>query len=51
MTDADLNKLKDGIRAGERRALARSITLLESTRSSHRDQAESLLTALLPDVG
>ena len=51
MTDAELNKLKDGIRAGERRALARSITLLESTRSSHRDQAESLLTALLPDVG
>ena len=51
MTDAELDKLKDGIRARDRRALARSITLLESTRSSHRDQAESLLTALLPDVG
>ena len=51
MTDAELDKLRDGIRARDRRALARSITLLESTRSSHRDQAESLLTALLPDVG
>ena len=51
MTDAELEKLRDGIRARDRRALARSITLLESTRSSHRDQAESLLTALLPDVG
>ena len=51
MTDAELDKLKDGIPARDRRALARSITLLESTRSFHRDQAESLLTALLPDVG
>ena len=51
MTDAELDELKDGIRTLDRRALARSITLLESTRPSHRDQAESLLTALLPDVG
>ena len=51
MANAELDKLKDGIHARDRRALARSITLLESTRSSHRDQAESLLTALLPDVG
>ena len=51
MTDAELEKLRDGIRARDRRALARSITLLESNRSSHRDQAESLLTALVSDVG
>ena len=51
MAEAELYKLKDGMRGRERRALAHAITLLESTRWSHRDQAESLLTALLPDVG
>ena len=30
MTDAEVDKLKDGIQARDRRALARSITLLES---------------------
>jgi LAO/AO transport system kinase len=35
----------------QRRALAKSITLLESTRSEHREQADELLTALLPHTG
>ncbi|WP_374314561.1 methylmalonyl Co-A mutase-associated GTPase MeaB [Dongia sp.] len=39
------------IRAGDRRALARAITLIESTRSDHRRQAEALIEALLPDSG
>jgi LAO/AO transport system kinase len=40
-----------GVRAGERRALAKSITLLESTRADHRAHADALLNALLPFTG
>lgn len=36
---------------GERRALARAITLIESTRAEDHEQAEVLLTALLPRTG
>ncbi|MDP3620163.1 MAG: methylmalonyl Co-A mutase-associated GTPase MeaB [Ramlibacter sp.] len=35
----------------QRRAIAKSITLLESTRSDHRAQGDELLTALLPHTG
>lgn len=34
-----------------RRAIAKAITLLESTRPDHRAQADALLTALLPHAG
>ncbi|MBC7213680.1 MAG: methylmalonyl Co-A mutase-associated GTPase MeaB [Burkholderiaceae bacterium] len=34
-----------------RRAMAKAITLLESTRADHRAQADALLTALLPHTG
>ena len=37
--------------AQQRRALAKSITLLESTRADHRLLADDLLTALLPHTG
>jgi LAO/AO transport system kinase len=37
--------------AGDRRALARAITLVESTRPDHRDQAEALISAVLPHAG
>ena len=37
--------------AGERRALARSITLVESTRDDHREAADALLQAVLPKTG
>jgi LAO/AO transport system kinase len=37
--------------AGQRRALAKAITLLESTRSDHRARADELLNALLPKAG
>ncbi|MGH6871725.1 MAG: methylmalonyl Co-A mutase-associated GTPase MeaB [Rhizomicrobium sp.] len=43
--------LAGAIREGDRRALARAITLVESTRSADRDKAESLLTELLPHAG
>ena len=35
----------------QRRAIAKTITLLESTRADHRTQADELLTALLPHTG
>ncbi|KEF34133.1 MULTISPECIES: methylmalonyl Co-A mutase-associated GTPase MeaB [Deinococcus] len=37
--------------AGDRRALARAITLTESTRPDHEAQAQSLLAGLLPHTG
>ncbi len=35
----------------QRRAMAKAITLLESTRADHRQQADALLTDLLPHTG
>ena len=40
-----------GDAAAQRRAIAKAITLLESTRADHRVQADELLTALLPYTG
>ena len=47
MTDPRIEPLL----AGERRALARAITLVESTRPDHREQAEALIEAVLPYTG
>jgi LAO/AO transport system kinase len=47
----DVEALADGIRAGKRAAMARAITLVESTRPDHHDQAQDLLVRLLPEVG
>jgi len=44
-------ELADAIRAGDRRALARGITLVECRRDDHRRQAEALLDAVLPATG
>ena len=47
--------IQEGILHGnpavQRRAMAKAITLLESTRTDHRAQADDLLTALLPHTG
>ena len=43
--------LAEAIRGGDRSALARAITLIESTRADHREQAQQLLLALTPDAG
>lgn len=48
---ADVAALAEGIAAGDRRSLARAITLLESTRPAHRDDADALVAALLPATG
>jgi LAO/AO transport system kinase len=44
-----IDELAKGIVAGERRALARGITLVESSREDHRAQATALLAALPKD--
>jgi LAO/AO transport system kinase len=44
-------QLADGVRRGERRAIAKTITLLESTRADHRLRADALLDDLLPATG
>jgi LAO/AO transport system kinase len=43
--------LASGIVAGDRRSLARAITLVESTRADHHREAEALIEALLPRTG
>ncbi len=42
-----MSELGDAVRAGDRRALARAITLVESTRPDHRDEAAALLDELM----
>ena len=48
-------RLYEGVVSGtplqQRRAVAKAITLLESTRADHRARADELLTALLPHTG
>ena len=44
-------ELAERLRAGDRRALARAITLIESTRPDHRAEADDLLQRLLPHTG
>ncbi len=41
----------EAVRAGDRRALARAITLVESARDDHRAEAVALLEELLPATG
>ncbi len=43
--------LADQVRQGDRRALAKAITLVESTRDDHRQQTAELLETLIPDAG
>ncbi len=47
----DIEKLAAGIRAGDRAALGRAITLVESKRQDHENLAQELLTELMPDTG
>jgi LAO/AO transport system kinase len=46
-----VKELAAAVRDGDRAALPRAITLLESTRGDHREQAQQLLLELLPDSG
>ena len=49
--DQLLSGLVQGDAVVQRRAMAKAITLLESTRPDHRAQADELLTAILPHTG
>jgi LAO/AO transport system kinase len=46
-----VSELADAVRAGDRRALARAITLIESTRADHEVEAAALVDELLPYAG
>ena len=44
-------RLVHDILSGNRRALSKAITLVESTRQDHRQQADELLSKLMPHTG
>ncbi|MBX3028172.1 methylmalonyl Co-A mutase-associated GTPase MeaB [bacterium] len=46
-----VDPLVEGVLAGNRRALAKAITLVESTRDDHQEAAQRLLERLLPATG
>lgn len=50
-SNAPKGEMLAAIRKGDRRALARAITLIESTRPDHRAEAAMLIEALLPHSG
>jgi len=47
----EIGALADGVLGGNRRALARAITLIESTRQDHRAAASALLERMIPHAG
>ncbi len=47
----DLDDLAARVKAGERRALAKAITLVESSKPADHEAGEALLTGLLPSTG
>ncbi len=51
MAAADISDLVRSVRDGDRAALARAITLIESKRSDHRKKAQQLVQDLLPHTG
>lgn len=48
---SSVDSIVSGAGTAQRRAIAKAITLLESTRMDHRAQGDTLLTALLPHTG
>lgn len=46
-----VGELREGVLAGDRGALSRAITLAESRRPDHQEQAQELIAALLPETG
>jgi LAO/AO transport system kinase len=49
--EIDVPALTEGVLAGDRRVVARAITLVESRRRDHREKAQELLVELLPHAG
>jgi len=50
-TAAFVDDIAERLLKGDRRALARAITLVESIRADHRDMAQALLSRCLPHTG
>jgi LAO/AO transport system kinase len=50
-SDRSMQALAAALRDGDRKALARAITLIESSREDHRRDAVALLETLLPSAG
>jgi len=51
VSEAERAAFVAGVRAGDRRAVAKTITLLESTRAEHAALAQAILEALVPSTG
>jgi LAO/AO transport system kinase len=51
MSSQDASQLAEAILDGDRRALARAITIVESTRADHRALSGALLEELMPHTG
>ena len=51
MKPSALSALSEGVLRRDRRSLAKAITLVESTRADHQEQAQTLLERLLPMTG
>ncbi len=51
LSSGTLAKLVEGVLARRTRALAKAITLIESTRPDHQARAAAILEALLPHTG
>ncbi len=51
LTPNFVQAITQSVGSQQRRAIAKAITLLESTRADHRARADELLTALLPHTG
>ncbi|TNE34114.1 MAG: methylmalonyl Co-A mutase-associated GTPase MeaB, partial [Alphaproteobacteria bacterium] len=51
MGNRNIPELAENLMRGERRALARAITLTESLRDDHRAEAQALLDLILPETG
>src|SRR5215207_4959272 len=49
--EIDVPAIVEGVLAGDRRVVARAITLVESRRGDHRERAQELLVELLPHAG
>ncbi|QCR32792.1 methylmalonyl Co-A mutase-associated GTPase MeaB [Lysinibacillus sp. SGAir0095] len=49
--EIDISKLADDVRSGQRTSLSKAITLIESSNTDHKEQAQKLLQELLPYTG
>jgi putative protein kinase ArgK-like GTPase of G3E family len=49
MDEKDLDFYCDGVRSGDRRILAKAITLIESAHPAHRGLGRSVVDRLLPE--